>query len=116
MLAANVSTTLQILFCLGLQLSAQESYKYKTTPKIPYQSAADESFINGPFADKITNDFNCSASRSATQKDFLPVCALLPDNLVKCNPLYFCQHDTYLRELEKSRNWILNLDSKRMTY
>jgi len=33
----------------------------------------------------------------------MPVCALLPAHLVKCNPVYICQHDRYLQEVERLR-------------
>jgi hypothetical protein len=33
----------------------------------------------------------------------MPVCALLPAHLVECNPVYICQHDRYLQEVERLR-------------
>lgn len=104
----NLSITLTFLITFNVN-SAQETYKYKTTPKIPYESPTDELFINGPFADKIENNYNCSDSRPARatktgiSPEFMPVCALLPAHLVKCNPVYICQHDRYLQEVERLR-------------
>lgn len=94
---------LNINICLG-----QETYKYKITPKIPYASPTDENFINGPFADKRGNRYNCSDTRpdknnAKLNPKFMPVCALLPDHLVKCNPVFICQHDRYLKDIERQR-------------
>ena len=107
-LIKTVSISLLFLtnICLG-----QETYKYKITPKIPYDSPTDENFVNGPFADKLGNKHNCSQTRPdknnnakfSVNPNFMPVCALLPDHLVKCNPVFICQHDRYLKDIERQR-------------
>merc|ERR1712242_399064 len=101
----NVSSIVLFIVLLPALLG-QETYKWKTQPKIPYKTPLDASFLNGPFADSATNKFNCSKSRpdsKGPQTEFMPVCALLPTELVRCNAVYICPHDQYTAEIDHQK-------------
>jgi len=76
-----------IIFCSVL---GQESYKSKIEPKIPYRTASDFNLKDDKYKD-------CRAISSLERGGLRvkPICELLPQELVRCNPVTLCSLKIY---------------------